>query len=182
MKANLKLKSAIARAKANVCVKCEATPVVCNYQCAACAKAERERIRRYHRRQGKHKPRGLWSPERQAVVFFDEQAAYASLRAQIAAEAAAGATRAELVAKYKISQTRLSSICKEHNVRLRRSYGDAPARLALEAAVVADAKTGMYLKDLRAKYPGHEVRYICLKAGVRIAKMPVKTEAANAQA
>jgi hypothetical protein len=57
----------------------------------------------------------------------------------------------------------------------KRGSGDhqkTTERLAMEAKVLADARAGMYLRDLKLKYPGHEVRHICSLAGVTVAKVP----------
>ena len=165
------------RKTAGVCIKCEGSPVTALDLCAACHEKRRysERIR--IRRVLKCEPRKMWEPDKQIFVLIDDRVAYDAVRAQIAQEIGSGANSRTVCEKYKMSRIRLRKICMEYGVTVMPRKGGervkTPARLALEAAVLADARAGMRLRDLKAKYPGHEVRYICLKAGVTIVKLVV---------
>ncbi len=159
-----------------MCIKCEAAPVVASYRCSACNQTYRDLHRKQARANFGCVPRQIWNPETQAFVPFDDREAYDRVRAQAALEINQGAHASATCTKYKLSPPRLRKICVEHGVTLKWKAGSgehtkSPERLTLEAAVLADARSGMILRDLKAKYPGHEVRYICVRAGVTVAKV-----------
>lgn len=159
----------VLRKQAGVCIKCEGSPVVWKDHCAACASKYHAAERKRSREQMGCAARQIWSPEKQCFVLYDDREAYDQIRAQVAKEIGDGAKGRDMLVKYKMTWTRLKKICMEYGVAMTRKRGDrwkTPERVALEAAVLADARAGMCLRDLKKKYPGHEVRYICRKAGV----------------
>ena len=151
------------RKTAGVCVKCEAVPVVANNRCLACATRYRDADRLRARLAMKCTARQMWSPEKQIFISIDDREAYTAIRAQVAKEIESGVKGLTVCEKYRLTWTRLRKICVEYGVtRVTKT----PERLALEAAVLEDARSGMTFRDMIKKYPGHAVRYICKRAGV----------------
>jgi hypothetical protein len=169
--------NAAKRREAGVCIKCEKVPVVKMHRCEECNRQYQVVNRKKMREFLGNKVRRMWSPENQAFITYDDREGYDQLRLRIAQEMAGGAVGMAVCEKYQLSWTRLAKICREHGVAMTRKPGSGlrvktPERQELEERVLADARAGMTLKDLRIKYPGHEVRYICHKAGV----VPAKAE------
>jgi hypothetical protein len=163
------------RKQSGVCIVCEGAPVVQCYRCLACYATYRDASRKEARKRLKCLPRQIWNPETQVFVSIDDRDGYDAVRAKIAREMDAGAKGWPICEKYKLSWPRLRKICVEHGVTSKRKQGGwdhpkTPERVALEASVLADARAGMCLRDLRTKYPGHAVSYICVRAGVTVTK------------
>lgn len=175
----LRLPNVEEREKAGVCVECEAVPVFKVRRCQKCYEKFRDRNRQEARQNRNCVPRKMWSPERQAYILIDEREAYDDLQAQVAREIESGMSGPALCQKYKTSMGRLQRICQRYGVRFKGKVGGnriikTPERIALEEKILADARAGMYLRDLKKKYPGVEVRYVCVRNNVQVAKTPVE--------
>ena len=169
------------RKAAGVCIKCEGTPVVAQGRCQSCYEPLRVADRKRVRESLQLVSRQIWNPEKQVFVSIDDREAYDAVRAKIAQEMDAGARVGATCMKYKLSGGRLRKICLEHGVapKWKRGSGEhvkTPERVALETAVLADARSGMEMPDLRKKYPGHDPLYICRKANVIVTPEPVPVQ------
>jgi hypothetical protein len=166
------------RKEHQLCIKCEAVPVVRGYSCRACYEKFMLSNRQSMRKCCGYSVRTHWDPEKLVDVPIDEREAYDAIRAKIAAETKVPGAKCDSVCrKYKITYPRIRKICREYGVEMtrKRGSGDHPIsheRRVLMANVLADARSGMCLSDLKKKYQGYAVRYICKRYGVDVAKAP----------